>query len=112
MERIAIREVTRSEVLLVHAEDHWDRVRATGCEPSLSPSLVLISAAALAYTEHFNFAVQTAEYLATCSEYFERLSLYINEHSAYAARLSCGGVIEMCRAVAEGTIRNGFAIVR
>lgn len=39
-------------------------------------------------------------------------SLYVNEHSAYAARLSCGGAIEICDAIASGRIRNGFAIVR
>lgn len=56
--------------------------------------------------------VQTIEYLETCKEFFERLSLYVNPDSAFCARLSCGGVIEMARAVAEGQIRNGFAIVR
>lgn len=56
--------------------------------------------------------VQTIDYLASCSEYFERLSLYVNQETAICARLSCGGVIEMCKAVAEGQIRNGFAIVR
>ena len=55
---------------------------------------------------------QTVKYLETCSDYFDRLSLYVNTESAICARLSCGGVIEMCRAVAEGQIRNGFAIVR
>lgn len=39
-------------------------------------------------------------------------SLYVNEHSAYAARLSCGGAIELCDAIASGRIRNGFAIIR
>lgn len=39
-------------------------------------------------------------------------SLYLNEHSAYAARLSCGGAIEMCDAIASGRIRNGFAVIR
>jgi histone deacetylase 6 len=39
-------------------------------------------------------------------------SLYVNQHSARCARLSCGGVVEMCDAVASGRIRNGFAIVR
>lgn len=39
-------------------------------------------------------------------------SLYINEHSAYAARLSCGGAVELCDAIASGRIRNGFAVVR
>ncbi|GAA5989512.1 hypothetical protein JCM11641_005556 [Rhodosporidiobolus odoratus] len=86
MQQVAVREVVREEVMLVHSEGHWDRVRATG--------------------------FQTIEYLETCKEFFERLSLYVNTDSAYAARLSCGGVIEMCRAVAEGQIRNGFAIVR
>ncbi|GAA5917900.1 hypothetical protein JCM6882_003984 [Rhodosporidiobolus microsporus] len=86
MQRVAVREVLREEVMLVHSEGHWDRVRATG--------------------------FQTVEYLETCKEFFERLSLYVNPDSAFAARLSCGGVIEMCRAVAEGQIRNGFAIVR
>lgn len=55
---------------------------------------------------------QTVDYLASCSEYFDRLSLYVNPETSRCARLSCGGVIEMCRAVAEGQIRNGFAIVR
>ena len=39
-------------------------------------------------------------------------SLYLNEHSAYAARLSCGGAIELCDAIASGRIKNGFAIIR
>ncbi|GAA5844933.1 hypothetical protein JCM11251_007273 [Rhodosporidiobolus azoricus] len=86
MTRVAVREVLREEVMLVHSEGHWDRVRATG--------------------------FQSIEYLETCKEFFERLSLYVNPDSAFSARLSCGGVIEMCRAVAEGQIRNGFAIVR
>ncbi|GAA6044078.1 hypothetical protein JCM8097_005022 [Rhodosporidiobolus ruineniae] len=86
MQRVQIREVVKEEVMLVHSEGHWDRVRATG--------------------------FQTVEYLETCKEFFERLSLYVNSESAFAARLSCGGVIEMCRAAAEGQIRNGFAIVR
>lgn len=86
MERIAVREAVKEEILLVHSEGHWDRVRGTG--------------------------YQTLPYLLSCAEYFDRLSLYVNPESAICARLSCGGVIEMCKAVAEGTIRNGFAIVR
>ncbi|GAA5992848.1 hypothetical protein JCM10908_001371 [Rhodotorula pacifica] len=86
MVRVQVREALREEVMLVHSEGHWERVRATG--------------------------FQTIEYLETCKEFFERLSLYVNPDSAFCARLSCGGVIEMARAVAEGQIRNGFAIVR
>ncbi|MCO5593077.1 hypothetical protein L7F22_047083 [Adiantum nelumboides] len=57
--------------------------------------------------------VFTTETLALETETLERTaSLYINEHSAKCARLSCGGVIEMCEAVASGRVRNGFAVVR
>lgn len=42
----------------------------------------------------------------------EQSSLYINEHTFRCARLSCGGVIELCDAVCSGKIRNGFAVVR
>ena len=45
-------------------------------------------------------------------DYYNRLSLYLNRSSALCARLSCGGVIETCRAVAEGQVKNAFAIVR
>lgn len=44
--------------------------------------------------------------------YFHKLSLYVNEHTALCARLSLGGVIETCRAVAEERVSNAFAIVR
>lgn len=43
---------------------------------------------------------------------FTRESLFVNEHTALCARLSLGGVIESCRAVAEDRIQNAFAIVR
>lgn len=46
------------------------------------------------------------------SAYFQRLSLYVNAQTFDCARLSCGGVIEMCRAVMDGKIKNGFAVVR
>lgn len=44
--------------------------------------------------------------------YYSRLSLYVNAETFECARLSCGGVIEMCRAVVDGKIKNGFAVVR
>lgn len=31
MHRVAVREAVREEIMLVHSEGHWDRVRATGC---------------------------------------------------------------------------------
>lgn len=74
---------------------------------------VVLSAAILSMSaDRLRGADQSLEFLKSCSDYFERLSLYVNPETAICARLSCGGVIEMCRAVAEGQIRNGFAIVR
>lgn len=39
-------------------------------------------------------------------------SVYLNGYSFSSARLACGSVIELCRAVMDGKIDNGFAIVR
>lgn len=39
-------------------------------------------------------------------------SIYLNNETAFCARLSCGGVIELCKAVVDGTVTNGFANVR
>lgn len=84
--RMAIREAVREEVELVHSAAHWNRVMAT--------------------------AFQDGATLAASVNYYAKLSLYVNEYSALCARLSAGGVIEMCKAIADGEIRNGFAIVR
>lgn len=87
MKRISIRDVVREEVMLIHHESMWEGVQRT--------------------------AAFTSDTLAKHSIKLEKSSsLYVNEHSARCARLSCGGVIEMCDAVAAGRIRNGFAVVR
>lgn len=39
-------------------------------------------------------------------------SIYLNNSSAFCARLSCGSLIELCRAVALGQVLNGLAIIR
>lgn len=57
-------------------------------------------------------SVQPQEFFLMNQQYFQRLSLYVNEHTAMCARLSLGGVIETCRAVAEDRVSNAFAIVR
>lgn len=57
-------------------------------------------------------AVQPPEFYLANKGLFHNLSLYVNEYSAVCARLSLGGVIETCRAVAEGRVQNAFAIVR
>ncbi len=39
-------------------------------------------------------------------------SIYLNGSSSYCALLSCGGVLELVNAVADGAVKNGFALVR
>ncbi|KAG0011673.1 Histone deacetylase hda1 [Entomortierella chlamydospora] len=39
-------------------------------------------------------------------------SIYLNNTSAFCARLSCGSLLELCNAVATGQVLNGVAIVR
>lgn len=56
--------------------------------------------------------VMSTQDLKDRAAYFTRVSLFVNAETFNCARLSCGGVIEMCRAVVEGRIRNGFAVVR
>ena len=54
----------------------------------------------------------TPDYIRESRLYWQRRSLYINGHSTLAARVSCGSVVDMCTAVAQGRVRNGFAVVR
>jgi len=37
---------------------------------------------------------------------------YVNQHSAAAARLAIGGLVDLCEAVLAGRVRNGFAVIR
>lgn len=49
------------------------------------------------------------ELLVTAENYN---SIYLNNLSAFCARLSCGSLLELCKAVATGQVLNGVAIVR
>ncbi|KDN43090.1 Arginase/deacetylase [Tilletiaria anomala UBC 951] len=87
MVRIRTRQVEKWEVLLVHDEGIWNGVERT------------------AFISRETLAMQ-------CPTLERESSLYLNEHSALCARLSAGSLIEMCDAVAERRIRNGFAVIR
>jgi len=39
-------------------------------------------------------------------------SIYMNNDSENVARLSCGGAIELCKAIWKGDIQNGIAVIR
>ncbi|CAG8455989.1 16328_t:CDS:10 [Dentiscutata heterogama] len=81
---INAREVTKDEVRLVHTDEHWDFVAKTS-------------------------ALSEAQLGKVADDYN---SIYVNKETALSARLSCGGVIELCKAVARGDVTNGFANVR
>ncbi|KAH7927131.1 Arginase/deacetylase [Leucogyrophana mollusca] len=86
MKQLPIRPVKKQEALLVHSEEHWDKVLAI----------------------HY----MTPQDIIDSESYYESLSLYVMSGTTRAARLSCGGVIEACLAVARGELQKSFAIVR
>lgn len=76
----------------------------------LSTTLHLMASCSFSFSSP---QVYTRDALLQVTNLFgESSSLYLNEHTFRSARLSCGGVIELCDAVCSGRIRNGFAIVR
>ncbi|KAF9450410.1 histone deacetylase complex protein [Macrolepiota fuliginosa MF-IS2] len=83
---LPIRQVSREEALLVHTEDHWDKVQA------------------IQYMQD--------QQIIDSEAYYEQLSLYVMAGTTRAALLSCGGVIEAALAVAKGKLKKTFAIVR
>ncbi|KAF9033243.1 histone deacetylase complex protein [Hymenopellis radicata] len=88
MQRLPIRAVEKHEALLVHNEDHWNKVNA--------------------------LQDITEQQVVDSEAYYEQLSLYVMVGTTRAARLSCGGVIEACMAVAspQSRLKRCIAIVR
>ncbi|RDB24986.1 Histone deacetylase clr3 [Hypsizygus marmoreus] len=86
MKWLPIRPVRKEEALLVHSEDHWDKVQA--------------------------IQDMTDQERVDSEDYYEQLSLYVMQGTTRAALLSCGGVIEACLAVARSELNKTFAIVR
>ncbi|WVQ74620.1 hypothetical protein IAR50_004221 [Cryptococcus sp. DSM 104548] len=86
MKRLEFQQVRFDQVMLVHSEEMWDKVQAT---------------------EHLG-----DEEAIELREYYEQLSLYVCPETAHCARLSAGGVIQACRSVCSGEVKNAFAIVR
>ncbi|KAF7296147.1 Histone deacetylase clr3 [Mycena kentingensis (nom. inval.)] len=84
--RLPIRPVEKAEVLLVHSEDLWDRVE--------------------------EFQTRELQEFIDSVPYFDQMSLYACNATTRAAKLSCGGVVEACLAVARGPYKKAFAVVR
>lgn len=86
MTKLAIRHLRKDEALLVHSEDHWQKVAA--------------------------IASMDVEAILNSRTYYDHLSLYVHPKTPEAALLSGGGVIEACLAVARGLVKTSFANVR
>ncbi|KAF9980437.1 Histone deacetylase hda1 [Modicella reniformis] len=84
MIKISSREATTDELGLVHTETHIEKITKT--------------------------SEMTKEDLFEMANNYN--SIYLNNLSAFCARLSCGSLIELCRAVALGQVLNGLAIIR
>lgn len=84
MVKIPIREATAAEILEVHTKDHLKFISLT--------------------------EAMTRDQLLEETEKGD--SIYVNNDLYLLAKLSCGGLIEACRAVLEGRVKNSIAIVR
>lgn len=84
MVKIPAREASDDEILQVHTAEHLRHILLT--------------------------EAMTREQLLDETERGD--SIYVNNDSFLLAKLSCGGLIEACRAVVEGRVKNAMAIVR
>jgi len=60
--------------------------------------------------EYVDLVFSTASSISARSEF--TVDTYANDWTAVAARLACGGVIDLATMVAKGDIRNAFALLR
>ncbi|RKP32901.1 hypothetical protein METBISCDRAFT_11348 [Metschnikowia bicuspidata] len=84
MVKIPAREATTAEILEVHTQEHLDYIALT--------------------------EAMTRDQLLEETEKGD--SIYVNNDLYLLAKLSCGGLIEACKAVIEGHVKNSLAIVR
>lgn len=84
MQKIHVRKALDEEILLVHTQQHLDFIAST--------------------------ETMTRERLIEETEKGD--SIYLNNDSYLSAKLSCGGVIEACKAVVERKVKNAIAVVR
>lgn len=84
MQKITIRFASDEELLLVHTQEHLSFIKST--------------------------TTMTRDQLIEETEKGD--SVYFNNDSYTSALLSCGGAIEVCKAVVERKVKNAIAIVR
>ena len=119
MRLLPCRMVRKEEAMLVHSEDHWEKVCAIQCELVGFHSPVILASVSHPISRRCvvnilmrYFSDMNEQAFIDSEEYYEQMSLYVNEGTTTAAMLSCGGVIEASLAVARGEVKKSFAIVR
>ncbi|KAF9213398.1 Histone deacetylase hda1 [Podila verticillata] len=101
MIKITSREASAEELSLVHTDEHIDNITKT--------MKCLLTFIRLCKSRDLFSGMSKEELLAMANKYN---SIYLNNSSAFCARLSCGSLLELCKAVATGEVLNGVAIVR
>ncbi|CAN6611217.1 histone deacetylase Hda1p [Trichomonascus vanleenenianus] len=84
MLKIPVREAAEEEILMVHTRAHLEFIASS--------------------------VAMTREQLLHETEKGD--SIYLSNDSFLCAKLSCGGAIELCKAVVERRVKNGIAVVR
>lgn len=88
MWRISARAATRPEICSIHTHEHFEWVE----------SLVNMDGEKL---KELSRSLDTG-----------KTSLYVGHFTQQAALISCGGAIETCKNVVDGTLKNAIAIIR
>ena len=81
---IRVRHATKAEVLKVHYDDHFEFLK--------------------------NTATKSDEFLSFIEKKFD--SVYFSQSTYNASLLSAGACIDTCLAVANGEVKNAFAVIR
>ena len=100
--RINARNVSESEVCLVHDKKHWDFMVTTA---SSYQTRACVTVSQL--TPPIGMAVDD---LVVLERTFD--SIYLNVTTFGCALLSAGGAIETCRAVTSRQVKNAIAVIR
>ena len=102
LRRINAREVSESEVCLVHDKKHWDFMVTTASSYRTELTQWL--------RELISRVGMVPDDLVVLERTFD--SIYLNVTTFGCALLSAGGAIETCRAVTSRQVKNAIAVIR
>jgi histone deacetylase 6 len=109
LHRILAREATPQEILLVHEDFQLDFVQSTQCEYFFTSANVVQASTDQECVAH---PVLSNADLVDLSERPDQDSIYYNQMSFFAGKLSAGAAIETCKAVLSQEVKNAIAVIR